>query len=201
MDLAFNDLQRLICHKTKPTNHQTPTELSALQTLDSSLLLVHMTLAWPYFWYLGSVNYYIITCTYWVASKKMVCVCMYIWEEAHERKKNRYETLCADCVEKGWICYVIPIEVDCWGFLEHSVISFLSKIGITGRSLKVALNRLQTMALYASSWIWLKAKIFSMNEMHAELPVPCDYVTSRKGYCKCKMTSTVKRVFKNHKLH
>ena len=72
-------------------------------------------------------------------------------EEAHERKKNRYETLRADCVEKGWICHVIPFEVGCRGFLGHSVISFLSKIGITGCSLKVASNRLQTTAQYALS--------------------------------------------------
>ena len=32
-------------------------------------------------------------------------------EEAHERKKNRYKILRADCVEKGWICHVILIEV------------------------------------------------------------------------------------------
>ena len=82
-------------------------------------------------------------------------------EEAHERKKNRYETLRADCMKKGWICHVIPIEVGCRGFIGHSVISFLSKIGITGRSLKVASNRLQTTAQYASSWIWSKARKFS----------------------------------------
>ena len=81
-------------------------------------------------------------------------------EEAHELKKNRYETLRADCVEKGWICHVISIEVGCRGFLGHSVISFLSKIGISGRSLKVATNRLQTAAQYASSWIWSKARSF-----------------------------------------
>ena len=34
---------------------------------------------------------------------------------------------------------------------RYSVISFLSKLGITGRSLKVAPNRLQTTAQYASS--------------------------------------------------
>ena len=34
-------------------------------------------------------------------------------EESHERKENRYETLRADRVEKGWICHVIPIEVGC----------------------------------------------------------------------------------------
>ena len=79
-------------------------------------------------------------------------------EETHEWKKNRYETLCGDSVEKGWICHVIPIEVGCHGFLGHSVILFLSKIGITGCSLKVASCRLQTTAQYASSWIWLRAK-------------------------------------------
>ena len=45
------------------------------------------------------------------------------WEEAHERKKNRYETRRADCVEKDWICYVIPIDAGCRGFLGLSVIS------------------------------------------------------------------------------
>ena len=53
---------------------------------------------------------------------------------------------------------MIPIEVDCRSFLGHSVILFLSKIGITGRSLKVAANRLQITAQYASSWIWSKAR-------------------------------------------
>ena len=56
--------------------------------------------------------------------------------------------------------HVILIEVGCRGFIGHSVISFLSKIGITGRSLKVASNCLQTAAQYASSWIWSKVRSF-----------------------------------------
>ena len=83
-----------------------------------------------------------------------------IWKS----EKPLRDTACrlrADCVEKGWICHVIPIEVGCRGFIGHSVISFLSKIGITGRSLKVASNRLQNTARYASSWIWSKARKFS----------------------------------------
>ena len=46
-------------------------------------------------------------------------------------------------------------------------------------------------------------KVFSMNEMHVELPFPCVYVTSRNGNCKRVKTSTAesKRVLKNHKLH
>ena len=95
----------------------------------------------------------------WSDSKKSVLLIELTvpWEEnrekAQERKKNRYVTLRADCVEKGWICHVIPIEVGCRGFIGHSVISFLSKIGTTGCSLKVTSNRLQTTARYASSWI------------------------------------------------
>ena len=95
----------------------------------------------------------------WSDSKKSVLLIELIvpWEEnreeAHERNQNRYETLRADFVEKSWICHVIPIEVCCRCFIGHSVISFLSKIGITGRSLKVASNRLQTAAQYALSWI------------------------------------------------
>ena len=86
---------------------------------------------------------------------------------------------------------MIPIEVGCRGFLGHSVISFLSKIRITGRSLKVASNCHQTVAQYASSWIWSKARSFQHNEIHAEPPFLCDYV--RNGYCKCVITSMAER--------
>ena len=73
-------------------------------------------------------------------------------------EEKKYEILHADCMEKEWICHVIPIEVGCYGFLGHSVILFLSKIGITGRNLKVTSNHFQTTGQYASSWIWSKAK-------------------------------------------
>ena len=73
------------------------------------------------------------------------------WEENQEKSHEPGEKLirdtacwlCADCVEKGWICHVIPIEVGCRSFLGHSVTSFLSKIEIIGCSLKVASYHLQ----------------------------------------------------------
>ena len=52
----------------------------------------------------------------------------------------------------------MPCDSYCCGFLGYSVILFLSKIGITSRSLKVALKCLQPTAQYALSWIWLRAK-------------------------------------------
>ena len=53
---------------------------------------------------------------------------------------------------------VIPIEGGCRGFLGHSVISFLLKIGITGCSLKITSYHLQTTVQNTSSWIWLRGK-------------------------------------------
>ena len=107
----------------------------------------------------------------WADSKKNVLLIELTvpWEEnqeeAHEWKKN--------CMEKGWICHVIPIEVGCRGFLGHSVISFLSKIGITGRSLKVTSNRLQTAVQYASSWIWSKVRSFQHEGNTCETTIFC----------------------------
>ena len=53
----------------------------------------------------------------WSDSKKSVLLIEFpvAWDKnlemAHEQKKNWYETLRADCMEKGWICHVIPIVV------------------------------------------------------------------------------------------
>ena len=74
-------------------------------------------------------------------------------EEAHKRKIYWYEKLRADYAEKGWIYHVIPIKAGCHVFLGHSVISFLSEIGITGRCSKLASYRLQITVQYGSSWI------------------------------------------------
>ena len=88
-----------------------------------------------------------------------------------------------------------------WGwllwFFGHSVITFLSKIGITSRSLKVASNCLQTPAQNASNWIWSKAKSLPHERNACGTTIPCHYVTSRNGYCKRTISTTKsKRVFK-----
>ena len=64
------------------------------------------------------------------------------------------------------------LEVGCRGFLGHSVISFLSKIAITARSLEVASNCLQTAAQYAWSWIWSKARSFQHEENTRGTTIP-----------------------------
>ena len=42
----------------------------------------------------------------------------------------------------------------------YGISTFVGYLGITGCSLKVASNRLQTAVQYASSWIWLKVRSF-----------------------------------------
>ena len=114
-------------------------------------------------------------------------------EEAHERKKNRYESLRADCVEKGWICHVIPIEVGCRGFIGHFV-SFKNR-----NHWPQFESCLESSSEHGAICIKLdlveSKKVFSMKVIHKELPFPCDYV--RNGYCKRVITSTAesKRVF------
>ena len=72
-----------------------------------------------------------------------------------------------------------------------------NNIGTTGCSLKVASNRLQTTAQYASSWIWSKARSFQHGWNACGTTLPCDCVTPGNGYCKRVMMSTAesKRVF------
>ena len=69
--------------------------------------------------YLCLYIYIYIYIVAWSDSKKSVLLIELTvpWEEnreeTHEQKKNRYQTLRADCVGKGWICHVIPIDVGC----------------------------------------------------------------------------------------
>ena len=122
-------------------------------------------------------------------------------EEAHERKKNRYETLRADCVEKGWICHVIPIEVGCRS-LGHSVISFLSKNRNHWPQFESCLKSSSDHgAICIKLDLVENEKVFSKKVIHAEPPFPYDYV--RNGYCKRVTTSTAesKSVFLKHKLY
>ena len=124
-------------------------------------------------------------------------------EEALEGKKNRYEKLRADCGEKGWIYHVIPIEDACRGFLRHSSISFLSKIGITGRSLKIASYRLQATVQYVSSWIWSRAKSLQheWNIRETNIPVWLRNIKKRLLQVHNDINAESKHILKNPKLH
>lgn len=42
-------------------------------------------------------------------------------EEAAEKKKDQYQQLVHDCLDKGWTTYVLTVEVGCQGFPAQSV--------------------------------------------------------------------------------
>ena len=135
--------------KCQARRHQVPF-FESLMWLDLRLnpgLLDHWWTHYP----LGRCPGYI----YVIMIKNFIYIYIYIYIYIHTHTHTQQ-----DCMEKGWICHVILIEVGCHGFLGQSVISFLSKTGITGRYLKVASNRFQTTAQYASNWIWSKARNF-----------------------------------------
>ena len=53
-------------------------------------------------------------------------------EEAHERKKLKYDELVELCKNNGWKAKCTPIEVGCRGFVARSLCKPLSDIGLTG---------------------------------------------------------------------
>ena len=42
-------------------------------------------------------------------------------EEAHERKKTKYDALRDDCERKGWSCKVLPVEMGCRRYAGRSL--------------------------------------------------------------------------------
>ena len=63
---------------------------------------------------------------------------------------------------------MFPIEVGCRGFLGHSVISFLSKIGITLSQFESYLVSSSDHGAICIKIDLVESEVFSMNEMHAE---------------------------------
>ena len=75
-----------------------------------------------------------------------------------EKKKLGYENLRMECEDKGWACQVMPIEVGCRGFIGRTTTSYLTRLGLTNRARRRAIQQLQTAAERASSWIWSKVR-------------------------------------------
>ena len=79
-------------------------------------------------------------------------------EEAHERKREKYEDLVASCREKKWKTWLMPVEVGCRGFVGHSLWSALNILGIVGKARRAICEKAAEEAVRASRWIWTKRK-------------------------------------------
>ena len=54
-------------------------------------------------------------------------------EEAHERKKEKYEELVMQCEDHGWRAHCYPFEVWCREFVAQSTMSFFHCLGVVGK--------------------------------------------------------------------
>ncbi|XP_033758242.1 uncharacterized protein LOC117340592 [Pecten maximus] len=77
-------------------------------------------------------------------------------EEAHERKRNKYQDLVADCQQQEWKMWCLPVEVRCRGFVGQSMWRALRIIGITGPERRQLIGHLSREAELASMWLWRK---------------------------------------------
>ena len=57
-------------------------------------------------------------------------------DEAHERKRLKYQELVEQCQDKEWKTWCFPVEVECRGFPAQSVWRTLGRLGIIGRERK-----------------------------------------------------------------
>ena len=77
-------------------------------------------------------------------------------EEAHERKRLKYDELLESCRAKGWRASCSPIEVGARGFLARSLSKAFTDIGLVGERKRKALKSISEIADRTANWLWIK---------------------------------------------
>ena len=77
-------------------------------------------------------------------------------EEAHERKKLKYDELVELCKNNGWKAKYMPIEVGSRGFVARSLCKALLDIGLTGSKKRKVINKIIKTVERSANWLWLK---------------------------------------------
>ena len=77
-------------------------------------------------------------------------------DEAHERKRLKYEDLRSDCTSNGWTTHYYPVEVGCRGLPAKSIIYMSRCLGISFTAKKKLLREVAAATERASCWIWTK---------------------------------------------
>jgi hypothetical protein len=98
------------------------------------------------------------------SSKQLVMIELTVpWEEnveeAHERKRGKYEELREECRANGWAARCEPVEVGCRGFAGRSLHRVFKALGIIGTQRKKAIGKITEAAEKASRWIWIKRSV------------------------------------------
>ena len=97
-----------------------------------------------------------------VVKKRVIIVELTVpWEGnmewAYERKLCWYEELREVCDDHGWMCDVLPVEVDCSGLWQS--LKYLKIIRASSKQVKNAVTQLQEAAEIASLWIWRQRRV------------------------------------------
>jgi hypothetical protein len=77
-------------------------------------------------------------------------------EEAHERKRLKYDELVEQCRAKGWSTRCDAVEVGCRGFICQSLWNTFRTLGIVGTTRKKATRSISDVAEKSSRWLWIK---------------------------------------------
>ena len=95
------------------------------------------------------------------AKKKLVVIELTVpWEtrcqEAHERKRAKYDDLMTECRREGWQTWYFSVEVGARGFPASSCWRMMAALGLSGRTRKRAVKEMAIAAERASCWLWLR---------------------------------------------
>ena len=95
------------------------------------------------------------------ATKRVVLIELTVpWEErieeAHERKKAKYQPMLDECRQRGWKTWNLPVEVGSRGFAGQSVWRAFGVLGITGMTGRRVIEDVCRQAESASQWLWQK---------------------------------------------
>ena len=87
---------------------------------------------------------------------ELTCPCEQNIGSAHVSKTSKYSYLIAMCQKAGWVVHFFAVEVGARGYASVSLKICFSKLGLSGRKLKEAINDASLAASKGSFWIWLK---------------------------------------------
>ena len=84
---------------------------------------------------------------------------------AHQRKLEKYEDLCEQCIKNSWSTDIFPLEIGCRGFISNATSTFLTKFGLSPAKKMEYIKKIQNKAVTASEQIWHSYRSNTINKV------------------------------------
>ena len=91
---------------------------------------------------------------------------------ANTRKTDRYSALLATCENNGWHATHFPVEVGSRGWVAHSLLACLQKLGFSASWRKKVRRECSRVALRCSYLLYLRRSIKTWNSFNELSPDP-----------------------------